>query len=67
MDDESAMQEILDNKRGHRVNTHLPSGEPVVLRRTHNGIQMLFPERRRRYGVNLSIGRQQDKLGVIEE
>lgn len=62
---DAEMQEILDNRRGHRVITTNDEGEVMILRRTKNGIQLLFPDRPRRSELNLSASRQQSVLGAV--
>ena len=63
MDLEPGMELILVSGRGERVKCDLPGGEPVVLRRAHNGVQILFPERPRRDPQLLTDKNQQDEPG----
>jgi len=63
MELEAGMTEILDSGRGTFVKCDLPDGEPVVLRRAHNGVQLLFPDRPRREPLLLPDKNQQDEPG----
>ena len=66
MDVQEGVEKILESIQGTRVPCDLPDGEPIILRRSYNGVQFLFPDRARRDPQLLTTERQQDEPGISE-